>query len=110
MRAASAIGARARRFTIEMPIDVPDGFGGILRSYQPGPRVWGAMELLSTMERLQAGGLETLVTHRVSLRYRDGMSPDQRLSLGLRHFRIRSADDPNGRREQLVCLVEEIAP
>lgn len=109
MKGLPTIGARACRFTIEMPIDVPDGFGGILRSYQPGPRVWGAIELLSTMERLRAGGLETLVTHRVSLPYRTGMSPDQRLSLGLRHFRIRSADDPNGRREQIVCLVEEIA-
>ena len=92
-----------------MPLDAPDGFGGVLRNYQPGPRVWGAIELLTTMERVRAGRVDAVATHRVTLPYRDDVSPNQHLSLGSRRFRIKSAGDPDGRRDSLVCLVEEIA-
>lgn len=103
------IGRRGRRFTIEVPLETSDGFGGVLRNWQPGPRVWGAIELLTTMERVQAGRLDALVTHRVVLPFRDDVTPERRLLLGPRRFRVRSADDPDGRRASLVCLVEEIA-
>lgn len=109
MNAPPAIGERGRRFTIELPLESPDGFGGVLRSYQPGPRVWGSLRLLTTLERVRAGRLDTIVTHRVTLPYREGVTLDQRLVLGTRRFRIRSAEDPDGRRDRLVCLVEEIA-
>ena len=41
------IGARARRFVLELPLERPDGFGGVIRSYAPGPQLWGAIEMLS---------------------------------------------------------------
>ena len=109
MTGRPAIGERGRRFTIELALDTPDGFGGHLRSYQPGPQVWGAIELLTTAERALAGRIEAVATHRVTLPYREGVSTDQRLALGPRRFRIRNAGDPDGRRNHLVCLVEEIA-
>lgn len=109
MNGRRTIGQRGRRFTLELTLETPDGFGGVLRSYQPGPRLWGSMELLTTRERVQAGRLDTNVTHRVTLPYREGVQPDERLVLGARRFRIRSADDPDGRRDRLVCLVEETA-
>ena len=103
------IGARGRRFTIELPQDAPDGFGGVLRRWEPGPLAWGSLELLRSSERLVSGRPDTLATHRVIVPYREGLAPDQHLALGARRFRIRSADDPDGRRESVVCLVEEIA-
>jgi SPP1 family predicted phage head-tail adaptor len=109
MSARPPIGARGRRFTIELPLETPDGFGGVLRSYQPGPQVWGSLELVGAAERARAGRLDAVATHRATLPYRDGVSPGHRLALGPRRFRIRSADDPDGRRRSLVCLVEEIA-
>ncbi len=36
------IGARSRRFVLELPLERPDGFGGVIRSYAPGPQLWGA--------------------------------------------------------------------
>lgn len=103
------IGARGRRFTIELPQEAPDGFGGVLRSWQPGPRVWGAIELLTAAERIRSGRLDTIVTHRVTLPFREDVGPDRRLVLGARRFRIRQAGDPDGRRERMQCLVEEVA-
>jgi SPP1 family predicted phage head-tail adaptor len=105
-----SIGARGRRFTLELPLESPDGFGGVIRTYQPGPLVWGAIEFLSGTERLSAGRPEQAVTHRVTLDFRDGVTAAMRLVCGPRRFRIKAAADPDGRRRSLVCLVEEVGP
>ena len=104
------IGARARRFVLELPQERPDGFGGVLRSYASGPQVWGAMEMLSADERVRADRPEQALTHRITLRYREGVTGAMRIVCGLRCFAIRAASDPDGSRRDLVCLVEEIKP
>ena len=103
------IGARARRFVLERPIETPDGFGGVLRTFAPGPQLWAAIEAVAAEERVRAGRTEQAGTHRVTLRYRDDVTAAMRLSRGLRRFDIRSAVDPDGRRRDLVCLVEEVS-
>ena len=102
------IGARARRFVLELPQERPDGFGGVIRSYASGPQVWGAMEMLSGNERVRADRPEQALTHRITLRYREGVTGAMRLTLGLRRFAIRATSDPDGSRRDLVCLVEEV--
>lgn len=104
------IGARRRRFVLELPQDIPDGFGGTLRSYAPGPLLWGAIEAVSGEERVRADRPELAATHRVTLRHRPGVTGAMRLGLGPRRFAIRHAADPDGRARALVCLVEEITP
>jgi SPP1 family predicted phage head-tail adaptor len=104
------IGARARRFVLELPLDTPDGFGGVIRSYAPGPQLWGAIEMVHQAERERATSTEQAVTHRVRLRWRDGVTGAMRLSCGPRHFRIKAATDPDGGKRDLVCLVEEVSP
>ncbi len=88
-----------------MPIESPDGFGGVIRTYAAGPELWGALRTLGKA-RPAAGG----ATHQVTLRWREGVDERFRLTLGLRRFRVRAADDPDGRQRDLVCLVEEMAP
>ena len=105
-----SIGARSRRFVLELPLDRPDGFGGVIRSYAPGPQLWGAMEMLSGAERVRADRPEQSLTHRITLRYRDGVTGAMRLTSGLRRFAIRAASDPDGSKRDLVCLVEEVRP
>lgn len=105
---APTIGERGRRFTLELPQESPDGFGGVTRSYEAGPRLWGAIEMLSAVERVRADRPEGVATHRVTLLHRDGVTDAMRLTLGLRRFRIKVAGDPDGGRRHLVCLVEEV--
>jgi SPP1 family predicted phage head-tail adaptor len=104
------VGARRRLFTLDLPLESPDGFGGVIRTFQPGPRVWGAIEALDLDERERAGRPEEAVTHRVRLRHRADVDGRMRLILGARRFRIRAAADPDGMRRETVCLVEEIKP
>ena len=108
--ARKPIGTRSRRFTLELPLESPDGFGGVIRTYAAGPQVWGMMEMLSGAERIRADRPEQSLTHRITLRYREGVTGAMRLSAGLRRFAIRAASDPDGSRRDLVCLVEEMRP
>jgi len=103
-----SIGARARRFVLELPLEQPDGFGGVIRTYAPGPQLWGAIEMLSGTERVRADRPEQSLTHRITLRYREGVTGAMRLTSGLRRFAIRAASDPDGSKRDLVCLVEEM--
>jgi SPP1 family predicted phage head-tail adaptor len=66
------------------------------------------MEMLSGSERVRADRSEQSLTHKITLRYRDGVTGAMRLTSGLRRFAIRAASDPDGSRRDLVCLVEEI--
>ncbi len=106
----TAIGARRRRFVLELPLDSPDGFGGLIRTYAAGPQLWGAIEMIRGDEFVRADRSEQSVTHRVRLRYRDGVTAAHRLACGPRRFQIRAAADPDGKRRELVCLVEEVGP
>ncbi len=108
--ARPSIGQRGRRFVLELPLESPDGFGGVIRSYQPGPQLWGAIEIIAEAERRRADRPESLVTHRVTLAFRDGVAAPMRLTCGPRRFCIKAASDPDGRRRDLVCLVEEMQP
>jgi SPP1 family predicted phage head-tail adaptor len=105
-----AIGARRRRFVLELPLESPDGFGGVIRTYAAGPELWGAIEMIRGDETIRAARPEQTITHRVRLRYRVGVTAAHRLASGQRRFHIRTAADPDGRRRELVCLVEEVGP
>jgi SPP1 family predicted phage head-tail adaptor len=104
------IGARARRFVLELPLETPNGFGGVVRTYVAGPQLWGALEMVHQAERDLAASTEQTVTHRVRLRWRDGVTGAMRLTCGPRRFRIKAATDPDGAKRDLVCLVEEVSP
>lgn len=102
------IGARRRRFVLERPVEEPDGFGGSLRRYVAGPLLWGAIEAVGTPERIRGGRADAIVSHRVRFAFRAGLAPPMRLACGPRRFAIRAAVDPDGRRRDLVCEVEEL--
>ena len=103
-----SIGARSRRFVLELPLERSDGFGGVIRTYTSGPQLWGAIEMLSGAERVRAGRPEQSLTHRITLRHREGVTGAMRLTSGLRRFAIRTTADPDGSKRDLVCLVEEM--
>jgi head-tail adaptor len=104
------IGARRRRFVLETPLDTPDGFGGSLRRWVAGPVIWGSIARAQSDTRERNGREDTVVVYRVGLRWRPGVTSDMRLAAGPRRFAIRSSADPDGRRRDLVCDVEELAP
>ena len=107
------LGARARRFVLELPLDSSDGLGGVVRRYAAGPQLWGAIAMLKGEKSAAAPtGPEQAVTHRVTAAPTARASPPPCGSpCGLRRFRHhRQRPIRTGARRDLVCLVEEVSP
>lgn len=71
---------------------------------------WARVEPLSGREAWQAQQVRPDVTHKVTLRYYEGLGPRHRLKAGSRVFNITSVIDTENRHREMVCVcVEEVA-
>ncbi|MCP8937785.1 phage head closure protein [Alsobacter sp. SYSU M60028] len=105
-----AIADRRARVTLLAPVETPDGFGGVLRSFSPRACVWAAFEPLRAADAQVADAPGQVVTHRVTLRRDSGVDASMRLQRGARLFTVQAVFDPDERRRDLVCLCEEVKP
>lgn len=96
------------RLQLEAPVRTPDASGGADVRFALVAEVWGEVRSISGDERLDADRLSGRATHIVAIRYRDGLSPDQRFRFGSRVLAIRSVVDRDCRRRHLDCRCEEI--
>ena len=101
------IGDLLHRFTLEAPVRAPDGAGGALRTFALVAEVWGDLRALGGQEHPDADRMAGRITHAIWLRYRDGLTPDDRLRLGTRIFEIRTILNHDGRQRFLECHCEE---
>lgn len=101
------IGDLLHRFALEQPVRTPDGAGGAIRTFALTSQVWGDLRALSGGEHLDADRLGGRITHAIWIRYRDGLTPDDRLTLGPRIFEIRAIINHRGRPRFLECHCEE---
>lgn len=105
----SGAGRLRHRLFLEEPADTPDGAGGRVRAWAMLAAMWGEVRPRRSTERPLADALRSEVTHRITIRYRDGVRPDMRFTQAARVFRILAVSDPDGRRTWLHCdAVEEI--
>ena len=101
-------GAFTARLTMERPVDVPDGQGGVIRTHAAAGAAWARIEPVSA-GRVPAAGAEVMtVTHRVWLRHRDDLESGMRLCKGARCFEIRTFRDPDETKRYLICECEEM--
>ena len=107
---ALRIGSLRARLVLEVPAETPDGAGGVRRSFVAAATVWARVETLRGQEGVYAGSPGQALTHRVTMRYRDGVDASMRLRLGSRLLAIRTVFDPQERGRALACLCEEVSP
>ena len=69
--------------------------------------VWGRVEPLTGGERQRALQIEDRVTHRVTIRYRAGITPRMRIAFGARRVNSRAVINPEERNRMLELLCEE---
>ena len=104
------IGKLRHRLTIQAAAPGADPYGGQSDPWAKPTalaKVWGRIESLRGREQLHGMQLEDRVTHRITIRYRDGVTAKQRVAFGARVFNIRSAIDRDGRKRWLELLCEE---
>lgn len=97
------------RVTLQQPALTPDTLGGYVKTWEDVAELWAAIEPYEARgrERQNAGKKESRVQHRVTLRYRSGVTPDMRLLHGARALSILSVVNAGEAGERLVLLAEE---
>lgn len=103
----TGLGDLRHRLTLEEAQRVSDGAGGHTETWVSVAAVWAAMRPSGGGEGVDSGRLAGRVSHVITLRYRDGVTPAMRFRQDTRVFHILAAIDEDARHHWLRCLCEE---
>jgi len=93
--------------TVQTPTESTNSIGEPELAWSTFATRWIAILPLSGNETINAMANEGAVTHRVRMRYTNGLKPKMRLTADGRTFEIMSAVE-RGRREEHELLVSEV--
>ena len=95
---------RLRHFlTIEAPQETADGAGGVTVAWTPIGAAWAGIAPLNAGEALARDREVAVRRWRITLRYRDDVTPACRFLYEGRRFAIDSVVDRDGRKRFLAC-------
>ena len=100
-------GAFRTELSLQRAALVPDGAGGHTESWSEIATVFGFIEPVRASAPFGAGQRHEEGTHRITLRFRPGVSGGMRLAGATRAFTILTAHDPDETGRYLVCLAKE---
>lgn len=99
-----------KRVILQTVSNAADGGGGVTETWADTATLWAHIEELSGDEGFEAQQVASRLSHRVTLRYRTNVTPQQRLKYGSRILRINAVINPGQRNErlELLCAEEDI--
>lgn len=83
-----------RRVTIQQVTEASDGQGGQTETWADVATVWASINPMSDYEKFQAQQLQTNTTHKLTIRYRTGLTTKHRVLFGTRIFNIKGIVNP----------------
>ena len=98
-----------KRITFQRPVKAPDGMGGFVTTWTTAATVWAAIWPMSASETIKAAQTGMTITHRIRIRYRDGLKASWRVSWGGKYLNIVSIINPSSSNRWLDLLVKEAA-
>lgn len=101
------IGAMRHRITFQKPLKTPDGYKGHTVKWQDVFTVWASVEPLSGREYFYSHQIKAEVTHRVKMRYRNGITLEMRIKHLDRTLAIESVLDLEERHQIIEILCRE---
>ncbi len=102
-------GSMTARLDLEAPQALPDGQGGATVTWEVTATLWARIEPVAFVVAEQAAAESGTISHRIWVRFRDGISAGQRFRKGARTFLVKLVRDPDETRRYLVCQCEEEA-
>lgn len=105
------IGPLRKRITLQRDGGATqDAAGQPVAAWQTVATVWAEVVPAAGLERFVPGAAQetAVLTHRVRIRYRTGVTPGMRALWGSRVLDIERVDDPTGRRAELALLCREL--
>ena len=100
-------GALRSEMAIEAVALAPDGLGGHVETWSEVATVFALIEPVSASAVFGAGQTLETVTHRITMRWRDGVASGMRLTRAGRIFAIVTVHDPDETGRYLVCRTRE---
>lgn len=98
-----------QRIMIQAKTETRDARGGVTETWTTIATRWGSIEPLSAREILNAQQVDARVSHRVTLRYYPGLTPEHRLLKDARVFHIEAVVNPLERDKATQVLAMEQA-
>ncbi|MFU0506647.1 phage head closure protein [Pseudaminobacter sp. NGMCC 1.201702] len=100
-------GRLRHELTVEECTYLPDSFGGHTETWVEIATLFAMIEPISARSVFGAGQSLETVTHRVTIRWRDGVRSGMRFRKQGRVFSIVTTHDPDESGRYLVCQVKE---
>lgn len=118
IRKAKTTSSRLKhRLTLQQEVQTPDGSGGYEKSWTDVVDLWAEILPITSSgsgngrssgrETFVAGQIQAEISHRILLRYQDGVTPAMRLLYDGRIFHIKYVANSEERGETLELLVLE---
>ncbi|OCW55767.1 phage head closure protein [Hoeflea olei] len=98
------------RLALEAPPVTADGQGGVEGGWTAVAVLWGRIEPLSARAEEIGGAAVAVISHRVTIRHRSGVTHGMRFVHRGRRLLIRALSDPDESRRYLICDCEEVIP
>jgi len=102
-------GKLRHRVIIEQVTSTDDGYGGRSDAWATFATVWASVKPLRGHEYFQAQQMQAKVTHKVKIRYLQGVTHKMRVKYGSRILNIVSVINPDEKSRELVLMCEEAA-
>lgn len=104
----TGIQAGKLRHSIEIQANTQgsDNAGGLPAGWATVATVWAGIDRVSETEKLNAGMLQNVITHKIKIRQYDGLTVTHRIRFGARIFEIISIENrmERGFHQLLQCL------
>ena len=100
-------GSLRSELSLQAATPVPDGMGGHTQSWNEIATVFARIEPISATSVFGPDQTVETVTHRVTLRWRNGVAAGMRFVRHARIFDIVTVHDPDDTGRYLVCRVRE---
>ena len=96
------------RLALERPELTPDSGGGTTVTWVKLADIWASITPLRMIEQVSGHQIGARLTHKIIIRYRDGVLPEMRLNSGSRIFEIISVLNEKERNHWLHLECTEI--
>jgi SPP1 family predicted phage head-tail adaptor len=98
------------RVVVESAAGSADGAGGETIAWDTLATMWARIEPAAAAETIVAGHLSGVVTHTVTMRFREDIAGGKRIVYRGRIFRLLAVFDPDETRRTIVAKAEEEKP
>lgn len=101
-------GALRKRVAIQSVGSAVDSYGDLSNSWSTDATVWAAIDPVSGSETNIASELTGIITHKIKVRYRSGLTAENRLTYDSRTFEVVSSRNWQERGIFLELLCKEV--